>query len=297
MSGAKPTRIDHRDRDLHRSFGNTAPSSFPIEFLVDPGITMPNQNMVNAAFKPPVPAMPYGCTNYGQSEMATILDGVKMGIKNPAQLDAVTLANARHGIDIRESLLACTPHTYVRPERLNWIGNFYNIRSSGIIDSFDAFRLAQVSGLPEQRAITWGTPWFPSWERAIFGIVTEANGTYTNTGAKGQIVMPMPTGAELSAIRKDPRAFPWHNSMLDGWTTREGKPVYRDKAWMGPDIGEGGYIYFPREVVNMVMTIPGSVAYTVTNQTPEVMQTIDVNAVQWIISLFMNLYAKAFGAR
>jgi hypothetical protein len=236
--------------------------------------------------------MPFGCTNYTHSEQATILHGVRLGILNPIELENLTHANARGGYGIRESLLACTQPSDVHPERLGWIGGFYNIRASGILDFFDAFRLAQVSGLPEQRTISWGVPWFASWEATIRGQIMrrEQNGTYTLiSGQEKHVVMPMPLEAELQAVRRDPGAFGWHDSLLDGWTQKNGPLTYRDKSWQGAEIGDGGYIYFPREVINVVMAIPGTVAYTATLLKPETIQTVDVTAVQWIVSLIRNL--------
>ena len=272
-NGSRPTRLSHKDFDLHRSFGNIAPVSFPTEYFVDAGFTMPNQVEEGE---------PFGCTNYAQAELTTDLTGE---IHHPQDLEAVTHANALRGYDVRESLNAAC-------KSLKWFTAYYNIRSSGIIDSFDAFRLAQISGLPEKRSITLGTPWFPSWKAAMYGsiFIQNADGTYTTMGGGVKsIIMPMPTEAELSVARRDPLSLTWHDSKLDGWTTRNGVLLYRDKSWQGPNIGEGGFIYFPREVINVVMSIPRTVAYTITNQTPEKVQTVSLSAVQWITSYIRHL--------
>lgn len=296
-NGARPTRRSHLDRDLHKSFGNALGDvTFPTEFFVTKDPNRPDQNADGES---------EGCTNYTQWRLASNLG--KTGI-TPAQLEAVTHANALGGSDIRTSILACLPASSAHPERLGWFTNFYNIQAKGIIDWFDAFRLAQVSGLPEQRSLSWGTPWFPSWENAINGVLMtrQPDGTYTllaNPAGK-QVVMPMPTDDELASLKKESGLFglfrrlgfgssmSWHNSELDGWTLAHGPLTYRDESWQGPNIGEGGFVFFPREVINTVMTISGTVAYTGTNQIPQNPQTVDMTAVGWIVSLILSLLAK-----
>lgn len=267
--GTFPTSIDHRDRDYHKSFRTFGTTQFPTEFFTDAGIDMPAQALVNNNFDPPVPPLPEGCTDYAQSELATdLVEG--RTVRNPALLEAVTHANELGGYDIRKSLVAA--------KGLGWFSGFYNIKSAGFIDYFDSFRLAQIGGLPERRSITWGTPWFPSWEAAC------------NPSVNPSGIMPMPTDAELAVAWKQPDALPWHNSKLDGWTSLSGVLVYRDKSWQGTTVGKNGFVYFPREVINRVMSIQGTVAFTATNQTPQSIFRIDTTAVQWITSLIRQLF-------
>lgn len=270
-NGTKPTKIDYRDRDFHLSFGTTTPQ-FPPEYFCDAGLTMYDQN---------ADGQPFGCTNYSSADLATDLN---KEIHNPFDLEAVTHANQKGGYDIRQSLLAA--------KSLGWIEGFYNIKAYFPNDFFDAFRTAQLSGLAEKRSITWGTPWFPSWEAAIVGnyIVKEADGSYTQkAGAPKQMVMPMPLDIELQQIRSNLASFGWHDSKLDGWTTKEGKLVYRDKSWQGENIGENGFIYFPREVINTVMSIGGTVGFTATNMAPDKVVKIDLPAIQWLLSYVRTL--------
>lgn len=297
--GARPTRIKHTDYDFLKTqrFAGVSPT-FVDEFFADAGLTMPNQNAPESGYVPPVPPLPFGCTDYGQSELATDLTKT---IHNPNDLEAITHANVKYGIQIRDSLDACLSPSLLHPERLGWIKRYYNIRAQGRIDSFDAFRLAQVLGLDvgEKRSITWGTPWFPSWEAAIFGnvIVKQPDGSYsTMSGGERKIVMPMPTDAELALARAWDPSIPWHDSKLDGWTKKNGTVVYRDKSWQGNEIGEGGFIYFPREVINTVMGIPGTVAYVASNLADaNAPQTIDISTLQWIVSWVRVLLQRYVG--
>lgn len=271
--GTRPARIDHRDYDFFKNhpLGAAGAPVFVDEFFADAGLTMPNQNARDVEFSPPTPYMPEGCTDFAQADLATDLT---KRIHNPNDLEAVTGANAKGGTDIRTSLEAA--------RKLGWFAAYYNIRASGALDYFDSFRLAQVIGLDagENRSISWGTPWFPSWE---------------NAANRGVAMMPMPTLAELAAVTANINAFPWHNSKLDGWTTKQGTiPLsYRDKSWQGSDVGERGFILFPREVINMVMGISGTVAYTGSILSPvDNPARIDVSTLQWIVSFLRSLLVR-----
>lgn len=258
-SGTGPTRDSHLDRDLHLSFGNIAPLSFPAEFLTDSTNDFPDQN---------ADGQPFGCTNYTQAALATNLVNGIVTFK-PADLEAVTHANQKGGLDIRLSLSAA--------KDLGWIQGYYLITQIPGLDMFDTFRTAQTACLPERRSISWGTPWFPSWEKAALA------GTY---------IMPMPTDAELEVARKDPRALPWHNSEDAGWTDENGVPVYRNKCWQGTHVGRNGYIGFTREVINTVMALWGTVAFTGTNQIPDNIVTVQLNTLQYLFSVLRNLLTQ-----
>lgn len=270
--GTRPTRLKHNDYDYlkSRKFGATR-ISFPDEFFADAGLTMPTQNAPCTDFMPPTPAMPYGCTNFTDADLATDLTG---RIHNPNDVEAITHANALGGYDIRASLDACLPKSILHPERLGWFQQYFNIRARGVFDYFDAFRTAQLDGMVvnERRSITWGTPWFPSWQTAI---------------EHGETIMPMPSAAEI----KSAYSLSWHDSKLDGWTTKNGRLVYRDKSWQGSQIGDRGFVYFPREVINTVMKIKGTIACTPTNN-PIAPLTVDVTTLQWLISIMHTLLEK-----
>lgn len=285
-SGLKRPRLRHLNRDLHKSFGSAVPTTLPAEFNTDAGVDMPDQNQANNQFSPPIPAQPEGCTNYAQAEISTDLLEGKV-VRNPADLEAVTHANARGGIDIDTSLLAA--------KSLKWFTGFYQIKYSGILDAFDALRLAQYSAYPtEKRSITWGTPWFPSWEAKANGntFTINPNGSFTvgaGLGVPNDGILPMPSDQELAMLRANPSVFPWHDSKLPGWKTINGILVYADKSWQGKNVGADGWLYLPREVINVVSAIPSVVAQTATNLTPTSIQTIDVTVVQRIVSFVLNL--------
>lgn len=263
--GTKPERLRRRDYDFLQSYhpqifaGTAQYPQFPKEFLTDNTNWLPNQN---------AEGQPEGCTNYSTTKLARIL-----GVSNATvdAIEAVTHANALGGFGVLASIDAAR-------RTLNWFGWRFTIQTKGMLDYTDAFRLAQVSGLPEQRAITWGTPWFPSWEQAALN---------------GQRIMPMPTPAELAQVHSSPNSLPWHNHVLDGWSENfpiaPGRLLYRDDSWQGSDID---YLYFPREVINVVQDLFGTVAVTATSVTPP--SIAQVPLPDWFWSLFHSWFGLRY---
>lgn len=241
QNGSKPEALKYKDFDFIKSFhpdiaaGAVEAPHFPPEYLTDDTEWFPNQN---------AEGQPFGCTNYSTTKLARIL-----GILNASAsaLEAVTHANALQGYGVLASIDAAR-------KTLGWFGWRFTIQATGSLDYFDAFRLAQVSGLPEHRAISWGTPWFPSWEQAAL------------SGIK---IMPMPTDDELKTVRTNIRAYSWHDHTLDGWSQHfavsPGQLLYRDESHQGPDVD---YLYFPREVINVVQNLYGTVAVVGTATKP-----------------------------
>lgn len=265
ISGTKPTRIKHTDYDFiqsHRLGAVTvSDAQFADTYFADAGLTMPDQLTADTEFTPPTPPMPEGCTDFAQADLATDLTKV---IHNPLILESITHANALGGFGIRESLDAAVS--------IGWFKQYFNIVTSGVLDAYDSFRLAQLMGINagENRSITWGTPWFQSWERAA---------------QNGLSVMPSPTAEELATVS----SLPWHDSKLDGWTSMNGVMVYRDKSWQGNAIGDKGFLYFPRDVINLVMGIKGVAAFTPSNTPITNPVTISVTTLQWIVSVLQNI--------
>ena len=256
--GTRSSRVDHRDFDFFKSFGTIAPPTFPTEYFTDAGLWMPNQEISDVIQGlPTIPPLPYGCTDYTQSDLAN--DELGQLLRNPLDLDNADHANASGGIDIRTSLNAAI--------QLGWFKYYFNIQANTpVLDFFDAIRLAAFSGAPEKRSVSWGTPWYSEWENA----------------AQTQSIMPSPQSY-------DPANLPWHNSKLCGWKTINEIPYLINKSWQGTQIGDKGFLYFPREVVNAVMAVSGSVAFTATQAEVANVQTIDVSVVQWIVSFMRNL--------
>lgn len=169
---------------------------------------------------------------------------------HPTDLERLTHANERGGYSIRESLNTA--------RTLGWISTFYNIKAYAPLDAFDAIRLAMSSGIPEKRSVSIGTPWFTAW----YGPIP---------------ILPMP---ELSAYGG------WHNWEICGWETIGGEAMLRLKSWQG---NPPGYQFISRSVLNKVMTIQGTVAFTATDNIPDTIKTIPVTSWQWFLSHLYTL--------
>lgn len=273
-NGAKPTRADHRDFDfikthkdhIIKKFGSLTPT-FPSEYTTDAGLWMPNQEETDSVFNNP--ALPYGCTDYTQADIAADL---WQKLFNPILLESITHANTNGGADIRDSMKAAV--------QLGWVGAFFNVRPQNGMDFFDAIRLAQMSGIPEKRSVSIGTPWFPSWEQAALD---------------GHSVMLLPTHDEMVQIVQNPSAFSWHNHKGGGWDANASEPALLDKSWQGRSVGDKGILRFPRDTINAVMQIKGTIALTATKTVPVGIQTIDMALIERFESYLKTLLGIGYG--
>ncbi len=265
-SGLKKVRPDHRDYDFLKShkhlfgdagLGPDSTTGLPDSFNVDAGLTMPDQDAVNDQYNPPIPALPFGCTDYTQTDLCIDEDGV---LYNPQLMEDYTHADANGGYDIRKSLDA-TRKVFGR-------SSYFNIRSSGIIDAFDAIRLAMYSALPEKRSVSIGVPWFPEFETPL---------PLSRT-------LPVPLNFTTSGV-------PWHNAKVAGWTSVFGTPYLIVKSWQGPNYGDKGYCYMSRELVNILMSISGTGAFTLSKVASPQIMTVDLTVVERIVSYVLNLLA------
>lgn len=254
--GAKPTPIDHRDFST-KSFKKIrfgAAVAFPPEYNTDAGLSMPNQDVENDQFTPPVQAMYNGCTDYCDAEVATDLDGI---LKDPIAVENITHANALGGIDVRTALKAAV--------ELGWITGFFNVEPEDGQDMFDAIRDAMVSGGTEKRSASVGTKWIED--------------PFELVGSDGIIAMP---------DFNNP-SFTWHNWKICGWKTIGDQVYLVGKTWQGAAYGDKGFCYFSRPLVNNLFAISGSVAYTTTKGVLPPITSISTTWLQWLISYARNL--------
>ena len=252
-NGTKPERLRINDLDYLKSFhphvfaGTASYPQFPAEYLTDKTDWLPDQN---------ADGLPFACTSYTTTKIARILGVTGAQVSD---LEAVTHSNALHGYSVLAAIDTAR-------QSLGWFGWRFVIQATGMLDYFDALRLAQVSGFPEQRGISIGTPWFPSWEQAI---------------QSGQKILPMPTEAELTQAHNNPNSLPWHNYLADGWSqyfpVSNGQLLYRLDSWQG----ELDYVYAPREVINTVMDLYGTVAVTATSTTPPALARVPLPDWFW----------------
>lgn len=263
-SGTTPHRLRFFDRDYLRSFhpqlyaGTASAPQFPAEYLTDQTEWLPDQN---------AEGQPEGCTNYAQSKLARILGEVNA---TPAAAETITHANANGGMGILDSFDLII-------DALGWFKWRYIIQTTGKLDYFDTCRLAQVSGLPERRALSMGSPWFSSWEESV---------------CNGIKILPMPTAGELAEAHNDPNSLPWHDYVADGWsqnfTVSQGQLLYRIDSWQG-DID---YLYMPREVMNVVFNLYGTVQVIPTNAFAPNVAGVPLPA--WFASLFHSWFGISY---
>lgn len=263
INGTRPLKIDHRDYDLHRTFGVAQTPIFPNELMIDAGLWMPNQNQPESEFGNP--PLPYGCTEYTQSDLCADQDGI---LYNPMYLENIVHANTNGGADMREVLkVVVNQGTQKKDGTITKRTGFFNIKAYAPLDYFDAIRYAMLSGGQERRSVSWGTPWYPIWEQ---------------TAMQMNPIMP-------AMLSYDPTGCGWHNSKFAGWKTINGVTYLVNKSWQGTNCGENGWLYFSREVVNAVMQVPGTAAFTVTSMgSNQPIVTIPTTTWQWLISNIRN---------
>lgn len=131
------------------------------------------------------------------------------------------------------------------------------------MDSFDLIRNALQLN---QRSVSMATPWYPTWAKTTNGIIAPPN-SYDTTFAS------------------------WHNWKCCGWKTINGVPYLIGKSWQGKTYGDNGFCYFPRDVINQVMSIPGTGAFTLTPYTNATAQTVVLTLWEYVGS-YLRLIAN-----
>lgn len=286
-SGARPLKFQHKANDYLKSFHpklamglhslsaelmeKTGAAQFPPEYLCDVGGNKHNQNIDDYSFDPVVTEQPEGCTNFATAGLATDLTNGAT-VFRPDDLEAVTHANARGGLDARTSM-------QIAMDKLGWFADIFDVIAGAGLDYFDTFRLAIFSGAPERRSISATFPWFPSWEQAAL---------------MGTFLMPMPTEQELAQLAANPKVFSWHEPKVDGWTTTPTGLVLRAESWQGTDCGVNGYIGYDRATINTVLAIRGTGGLTGTRMGIGNPQPVDATFMQWISSWIRNLMPYSY---
>lgn len=258
--GVSLTPLDKRDYSYHRTFGSIPIVTFPASLDLDNGFYMPNQNAYDAFFG--FPAMPYGCTEFTCNELCADEDKTPY---NPWYTEQKVHANAKGGIDMRTPLASVcndgvlergipvdNPNADIQAARAKRLAYF---RVGQNPDYFDGVRTALMNN---RRSVSVGTPWFPEWSAAGWGLYlnrTPDGVVSYSAGAEKTGIMPMPDITKLAGI-------PWHCYKISGWITRDGVPYLRGKVWAGIGFGDAGWAYLSREVFNAAMTIWGTSAFT-----------------------------------
>lgn len=272
-NGVKMVKKDHRDYSLHRTFGGVSPSFVECNF--DAGLT--NRDQV-------ADGLPNGCTGYTNSDIAGDEDRAvyvpKYSYDMTLVMEGITPSNPQFeqvGCDIRKALSSTIVYGLQKqgegPElALNHRrGAYYNVELVGGLDWFDSIRYAlQIN----QISISLATPWFAKFALPVNGII-QAPPSYDVTFAS------------------------WHNHKVCGWKSINGVPYLIDKSWQGSGYGDNGFVYFPREVINQIMSINGSGAFTIAPFNSTNLQTVRLTIFETIASYFRMitaLLAKSAGS-
>jgi hypothetical protein len=235
-------------RPDHRDFSHSRTfgsiTQFPDEFDTDAGMTNPDQN---------ADGLPYGCTGYTQAELCT--DEDKLVYKPKYTYEKTCLMEGHddtEGCDIRTSLKSLlvygaqeTTETSDMEAFQHRRGAYYAVEPVG--DYFDGIR----SALMKSGSVSVGTPWY--WNFTSQGIVT-APSSYEN----------------------DP--YSWHNWKVCGWKTINGQPYLKAKPWIGE------YRWFPRDVINHLLSQTYTGAFVVDRFQGENTQLVEISLYETVLS-------------
>jgi hypothetical protein len=264
--GTGPTRRDKRDFSFHRTFGAAALPELPPEYSCDAGLTMPDQN---------ADGFPFGCTGYTQADLCTDEDGIVFDAaftyRKTCELEG---HDTTSGCQIRNSLKTTIAYGLIPKNDPNQDplryrrGKYFNVDKVPGLDWFDSIRSTLWLNRQERRAISTGTPWYPSFNRSRKGAASLDN--------------------------SDPASLPWHNWAIKGWKIINGSPYLIAKAWQGADYGDHGWLYFDRPTVNRLMDVWGVAAFTVRKFAPEDVKTIKQTVTEACLSLIGRLAALGY---
>lgn len=252
---------DGRRYSYSRTFGTVG--VIP-DFLVDPQITNPNQNLKDPYW--PREALPNGCTGFATAHIAEcdlkapvdprFTYDKTLLIQNGQEGDMCTLQDSFKSATVYGvRLKGETDEEALKHRR----APYFEVHPTNGQDWFDALASAAYTN---NRPVSIGTTWPPYFE------MIGANGiqTYVPTSWVGG-----------------------HDHNIVGKKTMGGKEYLIDKSWNGGNWGDDGYSYFSREIINATMKIRGSDALTNRAAAPGDIQLVKLNILQVLISLYYRL--------
>lgn len=264
-TGVQKVKKNHKDFSYHRTFGAISPATFPDSFSCDAGFPVEDQDALG---------LPFGCTGFSTKNLGQDEDKrtyvAKYTYDQTLAMEGIFEGSATYekvGCDVRDSLKSSivyglqavweTPTEALNHRR----GAYFNVEQVTGFDMFDSIRSAlQLNN----RSVSLATPWYNSFAVPQNGIIT-APGSYDTTFAS------------------------WHNHVVSGWTTINGIPYLIDKSWQGTEYGVNGFVYFPREVINQLLSISGSGAFTVAPFTGQNIQTVQLTLYETLISYLRQI--------
>lgn len=274
--GLKPIVFDHRDHSFVRTFGSIDPTQFPDEYNCDAGLTMPDQN---------ADGHPNGCTGYAQSELCNDEDLVVYD-PNFTYQKTLFMEQAPDGsaCDIRDSLKSTIIYgvqvegdTDVTHSYLHRRGQYFAVVDESALDSFDDIRSALWTQRMNRRSVSTGSPWL--WmpqSVGVDGIIPETD-------------LSIFTHKDLWGRTMANDGLAWHNYKVCGWKTINGQPYLIAKSWQGKDFGNGGYCYFSRTLINGLLNIEQTGAYTLAQASPDNIGNIQHTFLEFLLSYLRNV--------
>lgn len=265
LPGLNKILPDARDFSLVSSFGATTfdIKGLPQNFSIYDGRVIPDQNLEDDRFTPPVHPLPYGCTGESQSFIGGLEDDA---LYYPDDLYNHTPPFKGDGRDMRPSLQTTIDWGFKNTK--GEIGNkrtaYYNCYGTGGIDDFDAARIALWINQAEKRPVSVGSWWYLE-----FGNPT--NGS-----------LPLPSfNTKIASL---------HNYIATGWRTKNDIEELEILSWQGMEYGRKGVVYMSRVLYNALMAQPYTGAFTLTKDTsatpiPVGFQAILDHFVYWFRNL------------
>lgn len=292
--GLKPKTYDPRDKafEFQRLFGSINPLGLPDEYDADNGITMPDQNADGAY---------YECSAYLVADMCLDEDGQEYSpdYNFMKSLQIANLPPNNQGVDLKSAFkVPCTfgllpkklapfstnsfGETYAADQK-NWPLSYdaeavKNVKPgyfgiNGYYDFFDNARSAMWIAKNEKRTVGIGITWYGEFETTGPSGLCPDNPAYAGGGH----------AAKISG---------WTKHNIRGELIRAGEIFLKIKSWQGKKVGDNGWLYFSRPLINKLMADWGSDARMIAKTddgTIEALKARKVTFLEVIQAYFKNL--------
>ena len=260
-SGVLPVRRDKRDYDLlkTRKLGLAKMPTLPANYDTDAHLTMPDQR---------ADGRPNGCTGYTTTELCNdedgiVYDDIDFTLSKTEGYDPMLGAGIKESLSTSIEFGVKTLQEKEEDAIKHKREAYFRITAQYPLDWFDAIRVAMWITQDERRTVSMATPWYPEWMNPQNGVVTTPY-------------------SELSKAS-------WHNWKVSGWKTINGKLYLTSKPWLGKYYGDNGLAYFSREIVNNIMVISGTGAFTLDKIMPDEIKTVDLTVIESLVNFMQNL--------
>ena len=283
--GLQPLKTDLRDRSYRRHVLFGAPSLAQLPRVYRASGSVSDDQQLTSEF----------CTDYTTVAIAEREDGKAYSREFHAKNESVLLGYnmAGRGCDLRTALKVAVEYGFLEKslspidwkrdgeafaaDPANWPASLDAKAQphahpgyswiTGPYDRFDSVRAALWDKAP-CGSISAGTPWFDSFEE---------------TGPDG--IAKMPAG----------RPSAYHNHEILGWTEIKGAPHLISNSWQGDAFGNGGALYFSREVFNFIATYSGAALAALDDIDPDQVSGLNrriLSLMQILVDMYQSILAN-----